>query len=354
MRDKLLWKLLAINLPVIGMVILIVWFAVDFLAADYFTVLMEEYKISPSDTHRMFVESVHRYLIQASIVAAAIAVLLSFLLTRTVLRPLSQMTEISQRVAAGDYSARVEVTSKDEVGRLGLAFNRMADSLEKIEGLRRTMVVDLAHELRTPLTSLRGYFEAMDDGVVEANKGTFGILQDEIMRLVRLVESLHQLTKADAAKAFLSRQQVDLPALIAQALELDRFQFQSRDITVETKLPADPLIVQGDRDKLLQVLRNLTQNAWQYTPDGGRLTVVAEGEGDDVTVSFSNTAAGIEETDLPLIFERFYRVDKSRSRDSGGAGIGLTIVKELVEAHGGRVGADAENGDVRFWFELDR
>lgn len=354
MRDKLLWKLLAINLPVIGMVILIVWFAVDFLAADYFTVLMEEYKISPSDTHRMFVESVHRYLIQASIVAAAIAVLLSFLLTRTVLRPLSQMTEISQRVAAGDYSARVEVTSKDEVGRLGLAFNRMADSLEKIEGLRRTMVVDLAHELRTPLTSLRGYFEAMEDGVVEANKGTFGILQDEIMRLVRLVESLHQLTKADAAKAFLSRQQVDLPALIAQALELDRFQFQSRDITVETKLPADPLIVQGDRDKLLQVLRNLTQNAWQYTPDGGRLTVIAESDGDEVNVSFTNTAAGIVETDLPLIFERFYRVDKSRSRDSGGAGIGLTIVKELVEAHGGRVGADTGDGDVRFWFELDR
>lgn len=354
MRDKLLWKLLAINLPVIGTVILIVWFAVDFLAADYFTVLMEEYKISPSDTHRMFVESVHGYLIQASIVAAAIAVLLSFLLTRTVLRPLSQMTEISQRVAAGDYSARVEVTSKDEVGRLGLAFNRMADSLEKIEGLRRTMVVDLAHELRTPLTSLRGYFEAMDDGVVEANKGTFAILQDEIMRLVRLVESLHQLTKADAAKAFLSRQQVDLPALIAQALELDRFEFQSRGITVETKLPVEPLIVQGDRDKLLQVLRNLTQNAWQYTPDGGTLTVVAENEGDDVTVSFTNSAAGIEAADLPLIFERFYRVDKSRSRDSGGAGIGLTIVKELIEAHGGHVGADTEDGDVRFWFALAR
>ncbi len=354
MRDKLLWKLLAINLPVIGTVILIVWIAVDFLAADYFTVLMVEYKISPADTHRMFVESVHGYLIQASIVATAIAVLLSFLLTRTVLRPLSQMTEISQRVAAGDYSARVEVTSKDEVGRLGLAFNRMADSLEKIEGLRRTMVVDLAHELRTPLTSLRGYFEAMDDGVVEANKGTFRILQDEIMRLVRLVESLHQLTKADAAKAFLSRQEVDLPTLIGQALELDRFQFQSRDIAVETEMPADPLIVHGDRDKLLQVLRNLTQNAWQYTPDGGHLTVAAKEDGDGVTVSFRNTAAGIAETDLPLIFERFYRVDKSRSRDSGGAGIGLTIVKELVEAHGGRVGADADGGDVRFWFALDR
>ena len=140
-RDRLLWKLLAINLPVIGVVILVVWVAVDFLAADYFTVLMERYKISPADTHQMFVDAVHRYLYYASLIAAVIAVLLSFLLTRTVLRPLSQMTEVTQRIAAGDYTARVDVKSKDELARLGLAFNRMADSLEQVEQLReRTRV----------------------------------------------------------------------------------------------------------------------------------------------------------------------------------------------------------------------
>ncbi|MCG8548006.1 MAG: ATP-binding protein [Alphaproteobacteria bacterium] len=351
-RDRLLWKLLAINLPVIGVVILVVWVAVDFLAADYFTVLMERYKISPADTHQMFVDAVHRYLYYASLIAAVIAVLLSFLLTRTVLRPLSQMTEVTQRIAAGDYTARVDVKSKDELARLGLAFNRMADSLEQVEQLRRTMVVDLAHELRTPLTSLRGYLEAMDDGIVQPTKSTFHILQDEIMRLVRLVESLHQLTKADAAKAFLSRQDVDLSALINQVLELDRYQFQSRDIGVEAAPVADGLVVKGDRDKLLQVLHNLAQNAWQYTPAGGRLHVEAGRDGDGVRVVFANTGSGIAEDDLPLIFERFYRAEKSRSRDSGGAGIGLTIVKELVEAHGGTVGVDTDAGDIRFWFRL--
>lgn len=352
MRNKLIWKLLAINLPVIGLVILVVWIAVDVLAADYFMELMKRYHIEPSDTHEMFVDSVHNYLIDASVVAAILAAVLSFLLTRTVLRPLLQMTDVTQRIASGDYSARVDVRSADEVGRLGLAFNRMADSLEKVENLRRTMVVDLAHELRTPLTSLRGYLEAMDDGVVQPSTETLRILQDEIMRLVRLVENLNQLTKADAARAYLQRQEVDLGVLIGQALELDRFAFGSRNIGVEIDLPNTPLQVSGDRDKLLQVLRNLTQNAWQYTPSGGRLRVDAEADDGQVTVNFTNTCRGVAEDDLPLIFERFYRVEKSRSRDSGGAGIGLTIVKELVEAHGGTVGVAMADGDIRFSFRL--
>lgn len=353
MRNRLLWKILAINLPVIALVILVVWVAVDVLAANYFSELMQRYKIEPSETHAMFVDSVHTYLINASIIAAVLAALLSFLLTRTVLRPLSQMTDITKSVASGDYSARVEVGSQDEVGQLGHAFNRMADNLERIEQLRRTMVVDLAHELRTPLTSLRGYLEAMDDGVVEPSTETLGILQDEIMRLVRLVESLNQLTKADAARAYLQRQQVDLSDLIRQALELDRFQFGARDIAVETDLPDAPVIVNGDRDKLFQVLRNLTQNAWQYTPAGGVLRVDASVDGHEVVVGFANDGAGLSEEMISVIFERFYRGEKSRSRESGGAGIGLAIVKELVEAHGGAVGAEPrENEDIRFWFRL--
>jgi signal transduction histidine kinase len=263
------------------------------------------------------------------------------------------MTEVTQRVASGDYSARVDVSSQDEVGQLGHAFNRMADNLEKVEQLRRTMVIDLAHELRTPLTSLRGYLEAMHDGVVSPSTETLRILQEEIMRLVRLVESLNQLTQADAARAYLERQKVDLSALVAQALELDRFQFGSRGIDVETNLPDAPLMVSGDRDKLFQVLRNLTQNAWQYTPQGGRLRVAATVEDKTVTVGFTNSGS-LSDADLPLIFERFYRAEKSRSRDSGGAGIGLAIVKELVEAHGGTVGVERAGGDVRFWFRLPR
>ena len=352
MKNNLIWKLFAINIPVIGVVILVVWVAVDFLAADYFTVLMERYKISPADTHQMFVDAVHRYLIHASLIAAAIAALLSFLLTRTVLRPLSDMTEVTQRIAEGDYSARVKVGSDDEVGKLGRSFNRMADSLETVERLRRGMVVDFAHELRTPLTSVRGYLEALADGVVQPTRETFTILQDEILRLVRLVEDLHQLTKADAARAFLSREPVNLSDLVHQVLELHRFQFQSRGIEVQTRFSEDGATVQADRDKLLQVLRNLVQNAGQYTPEGGTLRVTAERDADNVKVTFANTCAGVTEADMSSIFERFYRVEKSRSRDSGGAGIGLSIVKELVDAHGGRVGAELVGDEIHFWFSV--
>ena len=352
MKNKLIWKLFAINIPVIGVVILVVWVAVDFLAADYFTVLMERYKISPADTHQMFVDAVHRYLIHASLVAAAMAALLSFLLTRTVLRPLSDMTEVTQRIAEGDYSARVTVGSRDEVGKLGQSFNRMADRLETVEQLRRGMVVDFAHELRTPLTSVRGYLEALADGVVQPTRETFTILQDEILRLVRLVEDLHQLTKADAARAYLSRESVDLSDLVHQVLELHRFQFQSRDIDVQTDLSEGGMAVLADRDKLLQVLRNLVQNAGQYTPAGGTLRVTAQRDADNAKVTFANTCTGVTGADMSSIFERFYRVEKSRSRESGGAGIGLSIVKELVDAHGGRVGAELIGDEIHFWFSV--
>ncbi len=352
MKDKLIWKLFAINIPVIGVVILVVWVAVDFLAADYFTVLMERYKISPADTHQMFVDAVHRYLIHASLIAAAMAALLSFLLTRTVLRPLSDMTEVTQRIAEGDYSARVTVGSGDEVGKLGWSFNRMADRLETVEQLRRGMVVDFAHELRTPLTSVRGYLEALADGVVQPTRETFTILQDEILRLVRLVEDLHQLTKADAARAYLSRESVNLSDLVHQVLELHRFQFQSRDIDVKTEFSEDGTTVLADRDKMLQVLRNLVQNAGQYTPEGGTLRVTVQRDADNAKVTFANSCAGVTEADMSSIFERFYRVEKSRSRDSGGAGIGLSIVKELVDAHGGRVGAELIDDEIHFWFSV--
>ncbi len=352
MKNSLLWKLLAINAATIGVVILVVWLAVDFLAADYLSVLMERYNISPSDSHQMFLDSIHRYLLQGSLLALGLAVLLSFILTRKVLRPLSDMAAVSNKIAAGDYTARVDSASRDEVGQLAHAFNQMADSLERIEQLRRSMVVDMAHEHRTPLTNIRGYLEALADGVVPPSKETFTMLQDEILRLVRLVEDLNQLTKADAARAYLRRDSLDLPELIDQTLELYRYQFESRGVAVDTTFSENTGRLSGDRDKMLQVLRNLIQNACQYTPENGVVSISTERAPEGIRATFANTGAQIGERDLRLIFERFHRADKSRSRDSGGAGIGLAIVKELVEAHGGAVGAESAQGQVRIWFTL--
>jgi two-component system sensor histidine kinase BaeS len=352
MKQRLLWKLLAVNLPVIGIVIAVLWLAIDILAADYFSNLMERYKISPAETHQMFLDAIHRYFIQAAIVALALASLLSVILTRKVLRPLSEIGEVTRRLAAGDYSARTTASPADEVGELASAFNQMADSLEHLEGLRRTMVADFAHELRTPLTNIRGYLEALADGVVTPSKETYDILQDEIMRLVRLVEDLNQLTSAEAARAYLRREKIDLRDFVERALALNRHEFDARGISVDLTFEAGAEHIEGDPDKLLQILRNLFQNAWQYTPEGGAFHIAASRDADLVRIDFVNTSVDITAEDTSLVFERFHRIEKSRSRETGGAGIGLSIVKQLVEAHGGGVGVATEGDDVRFWITL--
>ncbi len=353
MKLRLLGKLLLVNiLPVIGVIILVIWLAIDQLAADYFMVLMDKYDVSPTDTHQMFLDAVHRYLLWASLAALALALLLSYLLTRRVLRPLSQMTAITRELAAGSFSGRVEVSSTDEIGELGLAFNRMADSLEQLEKLRKTMVADVAHELRTPLTNLRGYLEALSDRVVPPSKETFGMLEEETLRLVHLVEDLQQLARADAARAFLHRQPLLLQELIEQMLALYGPNFQAKQISVQTSFAAGSELVKADRDKLLQALRNLIENAWKYTPPQGTVSVSTQGVSQGIRVIFANSGEGIAAKDLPFIFERFFRTDRSRSRQAGGAGIGLAIVKELIEAHGGRVGAESSGGETRVWFIL--
>jgi two-component system sensor histidine kinase BaeS len=353
MKQRLLWKLLLINIvPVIGVIILVVWLAIDQLAANYFTVLMEKYHVSPTDTQRMFLSAIHRYLVWATLAALALAVALSYLLTRRILRPLMQMAAVSREVARGNFSRRVDIASGDEVGQVASAFNRMTDSLEQLERLRKDLVANVAHELRTPLTNLRGYVEALSDEVVPPSRETFKMLEQEILRLVRLVEDLQQLAKADAARAYLTPREIPLHQTINLMLELYRPNFRDKMITVETQFGPETGFVIADREKLLQAVRNLTENAWKYTPQGGRVKASAERVPGGTRVMFANTGEGIAEKDLPYIFERFYRVEESRSRETGGAGIGLAIVKELIEAHGGSVGAESGDGETRVWFIL--
>jgi signal transduction histidine kinase len=352
MTKSLLWKLLGINILVIGSVIIIVWMAIDYLAASYFMALMEKYNISPTASHQMFVSSVHRYLIWASLAALLLAVTLSYLLTRRVLGPLRQMTTITQKISTGDYSGRVPFASGDEVGQLAASFNRMAESLRRIEALRRTLMIDVAHELRTPLTNIRGYLEALTDGVAPPTRETFELLQEETMRLVHLVEDILRLAKADAARTNLHKTEVQIAGLILQELDAFRPQFDAKKIRVETHLSNATGRLLADPDKLSQVVTNLLQNASLYTPSGGSFRIYTEQTPGETKIIFANTSGELSEKDLPFIFERFYRGEKSRSREHGGAGIGLAIVKELIEAHEGRVGAEVSEGETRIWFSL--
>ncbi len=353
MRIRLLWKLLLINiLPVICVIILIVWLAIDKLAANYFMALMENYEVSPKDIHRMFLSSIHYYLIWASLAALGLAFVLSYFLTRKVLKPLSQMTELTKEVAAGNFTLRAEISTGDEVGQLGSAFNSMADSLEHIEQLRKNMVADVAHELRTPLTNLRGYLEALNDGVLPPGPEIFKMLQKENLRLVNLVESLQQLAKADAARAYLKVEKVVISDLIDQMIELYIPNFEIKNISIQREYEDQNVAIPVDRDKLLQAIRNLIDNCWKYTPDHGLVSIRTKKQNQGVKVAFINSGVVISKDDLPFIFERFFRTDRSRSRDIGGAGLGLAITKELIEAHGGTVGVESSRDSTQIWLVL--
>jgi len=351
-KKHLLWKLLLNVIPVIAITILVVWLAIDNLAATYFMSLMENYSIQPHDSHRMFIEAVHRYLLWAALAALALALLLSYLMTKRVLRPLLQMTQISRELASGNFTNRVEVVSEDEVGQLGEAFNRMADSLEHLERLRKNMVTDVAHELRTPLTNLRGYLEGLSDAVIPPSTEIFHMLESEILRLVHLVDDLQQLSKAESAHAFLQRQKLQVTTLAEQLLSLFKLRLQAKRIDVQISIIPRELTLSADLDKLLQALRNLLENALRYTPEAGKIMIDACQINTMVEISISNTGKEIDSADLPFIFERFFRADRSRSREHGGAGIGLAIVKQLVEAHNGQVGAESQNELTRIWLRF--
>jgi signal transduction histidine kinase len=201
------------------------------------------------------------------------------------------------------------------------------------------------------LTNLQGYLEALRDGVIAPSTEQFQSLHEEVDRLVRLSQSLNTLAQDNGARRAGAVQAIDLVPLVRSGVELARSTFESKSILVQLNLP-DRLPAQGDPDQLAQVLANLLQNASRYSPDGGLVTVAAESRRSDVLVSVTNTGDGIPQQDLPHVFERFYRVEKSRDRARGGAGIGLAIVKQLVEATGGRVGAESQAGLTRFWFSL--
>jgi len=329
----------------------IVALGVIVVGSDTFTRLMVEHGATAESAHAMFDESITIVLAIGVVAGVLAAVVLATILGRRIGRPLGSIGAAARRIAAGDYKARVPRDGPEELSSLADSFNQMASSLEESERMRSELIANTAHELRTPLTNLKGYLEGVRDGVVPADEATFVSLSEEVERLVRLAAALDTLAEGDVASAPAVGVPVDLAALVRGAADLARPGFERAGIALELDLPAS-LDARGDPDALAQVLGNLLQNAMRYTPRGGRVTVRAERRPNDSLVSVVNTGDGIPPADLPHVFERFYRVDKSRDRAHGGAGIGLAIVQQLVERAGGRVGVESGEGRTRFWFSL--
>jgi len=352
MKTRLIWKFFAANLLVIGLVMLIVWGAVDYLAEGYFITLMDKYHISPKESHQMFVESVHNYLIWGSLAAIIVSAVISLFMMKHILDPLSKMTQLTNRIATGEFPDAVPVTTRDEIGQMAQAFNRMTESLNHMEQLRKNMIVDVAHELKTPLTNIQGYLEGLMDRVVEPSEETLSLLKEETQRLNHLVNDILKLSRSGAAQISLDILEIDLLDACKHVYGIFKLQLSQKNITVDFKGIEPGCQVYADPHKLAQVLHNLYQNGLQYAQPDSKLRIFTEKSAEETRISFANPCEEIQAEDLALIFERFYRAEKSRSRDYGGAGIGLSVVKDLIEAHKGKVGAKMENNEFQVWFTL--
>ncbi len=305
---------------------------------------MVEPVLNPLDAD--FLRSVNLAMLLGATAGGFLALVLGSLLFFQITKPVGEVTAAAEAVAAGDLSRRVDVHSEDEVGRLAAAFNIMADTLEQQEALRKAMVSDIAHELRTPLSLIQGNLEAILDGYYELSPENIEAIHGDTVVMTRLVNDLRVLAVAEAGQLTLEWEAVDMAELARRVV--DRFSSQAAERKVALHVEIEPSIppVRGDAQRLTQVLNNLLSNALRHTPAGGAITLsvrVQDGGNKkrNVLVSVTDSGEGIAADALPHVFERFYRVDRSRSRASGGTGLGLPIARQLVEAHGGRIWAES-------------
>lgn len=293
-------------------------------------------------------------LLWSCLVAAGIAVVIAFLISRRILAPVKALTGAVGQFGAGDLSHRVKVTEREgEIARLSEAFNKMADDLQRSLQTQRNMIADTAHELRTPLSNIRGYVEAIRDGVIESDDETISTLDHETTVLSHLVDDLQDLSMLEAGQIALELQPENPGQLVNHAVSAVRAIAGARGVNLNVSLQDGLPLVTADHHRIGQVLRNLLDNALSHSGSGDTVTIAAERVGETVELSVADTGEGIAAVDLPYVFERFYRTDKSRTRATGGHGLGLTISKGIVEAHGGQIRVESEEGmGSRFTFSV--
>jgi signal transduction histidine kinase len=305
---------------------------------------------SPNALTILISSTINRYLLWGACLAVAIALILTFLFSRMILSPIRALSGTAKKLGRGDFSQRVTIRDRGDMGELARTFNSMATDLERTEKLRRNMVADVAHELRTPLSNVSGYLEAIRDDVVKPDKATISSLSEEVDLLSRLVDDLQELALADAGELKLICQPEDLAQLTEQAVKAIQVKAAGKGLEITTDIPEGLPPVNIDYHRISQVLRNLLANAITHTANGGKISVSIQNLDKMLRVSVTDTGEGIPAEDLPNMFERFYRVDKSRTRPGGGSGLGLTIAKRLIEAHGGTIGVNSEFGKGSCFF----
>ncbi|MGA8415898.1 MAG: ATP-binding protein [Candidatus Dormiibacterota bacterium] len=353
-RLGLRWQLVVLNIIVVAVTGLLIIVLMHNIAQQEFMVIMHAagQPVDPAAGQRAYDAAVEAQIYPTIAVAALVAVGLSFGAVTLALRPLSAVRVATQRMARGDAPALVETNRRDEIGGVAESVNELAQSLQRLEELRRQVTNDAAHELRTPLHNLLGLIEGMRDGVIPASPARLQQAHAELGRLIALVEDLRGLADAQLARDRMRRDPLQLVTLIREVVLGFEVRMRHRSLTCQIEAPESGLLVDGDAGRIGQVVGNIVDNALRYARDGTVITVSVHQRGTSARVAVHDIGERIDEHSLPHIFERFFRADPSRARGSGGGGIGLAIVKELVGAHGGDVGAESNQDGVTVWFEL--
>ena len=296
------------------------------------------------ESFQLLFQSIGRYFLWGGLIAIIIALILTYFFSRRILSPVRALTQAANRLGRGDFSQRVDIKGNTELDQLGNTFNTMADNLGRAEELRKNMVADIAHELRNPLANIKGYLEAAQDGLIETNVDTVRKLDEEATLLTRLVDDLQELSLAEAGELKLECAPTEIGKIIETTTQMMQTKASQKELNLEFTLADNLSEINVDIHRISQVLHNLIENAITATPAGGTVSISAQKIEDYIEVSVKDTGEGIPADDLENIFERLYRVDKSRARATGGRGLGLTIARRLVEAHGGKLTVESEPG----------
>ncbi len=351
MRTSITYRITGLMFLLIALTV----FLLVYLANQQMTDLFQDYvgqtghmmHMGMGQQEREFLASVHQALIWVGAGIMIVGLATSYALARSITVPLRTLSGAVQEIARGNYRQRVVIDSGDEVEQVARAFNGMAESLETNNQLRKRLLADIAHELRTPLAVIQGNLEGMLDGVVAMDREQVNSLYEETVQLNRLIGELRDLSLAEAGQLVLDKQPTDIGQLVARALSMIKPLADEKGVVAESALTDVPP-AEVDASRINQVIYNLLTNAIRYTPAGGRIVVAAGqvegGKAGWLKLSVSDTGQGIAAEDLPFIFEHFYRADKSRARRSGGSGIGLAVVRQLVEAHDGWVDVESAPG----------
>jgi signal transduction histidine kinase len=294
-----------------------------------------------------FIENTNRTLVYGALMAAIIALLLGVFLSRTLTRPIRELTRATHAVSEGDLSQQVPVRSNDELGELAQAFNKMSSELSRSVNARKQMTADIAHELRTPLSLILGHAEAVHDGVLPPSRENFEIIREEATRLEHLVNDLRILSLADAGELSIAPQIIEPQHLLQEVAAIYQYQTQQKNITLDLEIASPLSNVEVDPGRMTQVLTNILDNALRHTPEGGKIVLSAKEINDQVELAVQDSGPGLKAEDLDRIFDRFYRTDSSRQREGAfpeGSGLGLAIARSIVQAHDGQLSAESEAG----------